>query len=533
VRRHSPHYASVRRAMQVSSLAAAALMFVSAANADTVKGAVSLNSVPTPIGRDGRLKPTSVVRLAASSDMEICVNCLDDAVAAEDSCDKAAADPADPKRPDDTAGVPFDRIDAARAVQECLKAANIISGEPRLLYELGRALDAAKRYDEAIGFYRRAADAGYAIAMASLGLHYEEGQGVNKDLSVAKDWYQKAVDGGYNNAKGNVKSIKQASASGQNQTRTSQSDIVLDLNGLIDLRKPTAKNAANAPSVASDEDTLHSAKSPDGSATASCDQDAANPTDPKLPNNVAGVAFDKIDAGAGTIEVCRSAVTNNPDEPRFKYELGRALDAAKRYDEAMSYYQKAADAGYAAAMANIGYNYEHGIGVSKDLSTAKGWYQKAANAGDEHARNNVSDIDKALMAATPPAPATPAEPAALPAPSDSSQTASNDGPAILNRLSSHPWFDMADKSCTIEFKGNIIDYSDCHAWNFVGITESTTADHDVDLFSTDGAAYQAKVIFFGGRVSFQLLHNHCLSGDFFCSFGLQRYDMRLPPIPPD
>jgi hypothetical protein len=332
--------------------------------------------------------------------MEICVNCLDDAVAAEDSCDKAAADPTDPKRPDDTAGVPFDRIDANSAVQACLKAANIISDEPRLVYELGRALDAAKRYDEAIGFYRKAAAAGYAIAVFNVGHMYEEGTGVTKDLSIAKVWYQKAVDAGYEKAKLDISRIEQTSnlrqapASSQNQPSTPQSDIVLDLNGLIDLSKAKSQKAPNAQPTVSGENT---------------------PT---------------------SIESNKPSSAKSSDEP-------------------------------------------------------------------------------------------PAEPAAPPAPTDSVQTASDGGTDILDRLSSHPWFVMEDNSCTIEFSGNSIGFSGCQNWDFVGITKSNSTTYDVDLFSTDGARYEAKVTFFGGRASIRGHKAECSPCVF--SYGLQTYDVRLPP----
>lgn len=265
----------------------------------------------------------------------------------------------------------------------------------------------------------------------------------------------------------------------------------------------------------------------------SCDLDAANPTDPMRPKDVAGVAFDKIDTDAGTIEVCRSAVTKNPDEPRFEYELGRVLEAAKRYDEAMSDYEKAANAGYAIAMASVGRMHEAGTGVAKNLTTAKDWYQKAVAAGYENSRGDIRRLEQALTAATQPepAPAPPAVPVAPPAPSNKVQTVSNDSAAILNRLSSHPWFDMEDKSCTIEFEGNSIGYSECSHWRFAGITNSESPSYDVDLFATDGRRFEAKVTFLSGRVS---IRGHW-SGCAICrvSFGLERYDVRLPPLPPD
>jgi TPR repeat protein len=61
------------------------------------------------------------------------------------------------------------------------------------------------------------------------------------------------------------------------------------------------------------------------------------------------------------------------------YENGTGVtkDAA----EAARWYQKAADAGYALGMVNLGLLYENGLGVTKDAAEAKRWYRKAADAG--------------------------------------------------------------------------------------------------------------------------------------------------------
>jgi tetratricopeptide (TPR) repeat protein len=244
---------------------------------------------------------------------------------------------------------------------------------------------------------------------------------------------------------------------------------------------------------------------------ASCDKEAANPTDPKRPSGVAGVAFDKIDAKQA-IEDCRDAVMNNPDEARAKFELGRALEAVQQYDEAMSYYRKAADAGYAAAAANIGHMYEMGTGITKDLSLAKNWYQKAVDAGDALAKGNLSDVEEAM--------ATPATPKQV-APSPLAETASDDKPDILSRLAG-TWINMTDAGCLIGFNANVInyDYSDCRrvGWDYVGIKKWESPSL-VYLYTRDGGLMNAKVTFYGDRVSFRLwncadMYNWCYVGSF-------------------
>jgi TPR repeat protein len=59
---------------------------------------------------------------------------------------------------------------------------------------------AAPDYQQRLAKYRKAADAGDANAMNSLGLMYENGQGVPRDYRQAMAWYRKAADGGSSDA---------------------------------------------------------------------------------------------------------------------------------------------------------------------------------------------------------------------------------------------------------------------------------------------------------------------------------------------
>src|SRR5262249_40238245 len=115
---------------------------------------------------------------------------------AQRDCDALAASPADQSRPADLVGVRFDEIDAARAEAACRRA--IEEGpSPRILFQLGRALDAGHKDAEAVTNYRAAADQGYAAAQSNLGSMYESGRGVTRDQSQAVFWYRKAADKGF------------------------------------------------------------------------------------------------------------------------------------------------------------------------------------------------------------------------------------------------------------------------------------------------------------------------------------------------
>lgn len=60
------------------------------------------------------------------------------------------------------------------------------------LYEHG--IGVIKDVNEAVRYYRRAADLGSSKAFGKLGYAYEHGEGVEKDLELALDYYEKGVD---------------------------------------------------------------------------------------------------------------------------------------------------------------------------------------------------------------------------------------------------------------------------------------------------------------------------------------------------
>lgn len=70
------------------------------------------------------------------------------------------------------------------------------------------------------------------------------------------------------------------------------------------------------------------------------------------------------------------------------YEQGQGV--AQNYQQAVQWYQKAANQGHAKAQGNLGYMYKNGLGVAQNLKQARYWYTKAANqTADEDARENA------------------------------------------------------------------------------------------------------------------------------------------------
>jgi hypothetical protein len=112
-----------------------------------------------------------------------------------------------------------------------------------------------------------------------------------------------------------------------------------------------------------------------------CDRLAGMPYDTGHAPGLPGIEVDKIDVAAAA-RACNDAIAQYPDVIRFTFEAGRVAMARKDYAEARRLYEKAAAAGYAMAMNNIGAMYEGGSGVAMNYNEAARWYGKAAAAGE-------------------------------------------------------------------------------------------------------------------------------------------------------
>ena len=74
------------------------------------------------------------------------------------------------------------------------------------------------------------------------------------------------------------------------------------------------------------------------------------------------------------------------------YQLGWIFEHVQPtdYKQAMEWYLQAAAKNHALAKNNIGYMYEHGMGVKKDYATAAHWYEQAANSGEKRGQYHLA-----------------------------------------------------------------------------------------------------------------------------------------------
>jgi hypothetical protein len=87
-------------------------------------------------------------------------------------------------------------------------------------------------------------------------------------------------------------------------------------------------------------------------------------------------------AAAEAVATCEQAIVQRPNEPRLRYLLGRALEAAGRQEDAAASYRKGAEAGYAIAAYRLGQMYMAGDGhLEKSQADAAIWFGRAAAGG--------------------------------------------------------------------------------------------------------------------------------------------------------
>jgi TPR repeat protein len=117
-------------------------------------------------------------------------------------CDTYAASDVDPQRKG--AGVPLDKLDFAKAIPACLDALSHYPNSPRFQFQLGRAYKQSGDNREAVAWYRKAAEQGFALAENNLGVMYAKGLGVPRDDAQALSWFRKAAEQGFEAAEASI-----------------------------------------------------------------------------------------------------------------------------------------------------------------------------------------------------------------------------------------------------------------------------------------------------------------------------------------
>jgi TPR repeat protein len=250
-------------------------------------------------------------------------------------CDELAAHPADPQRPPGVNGVSDQALNVQAAFEACLAAVDASPDEARLAFQLGRVLMLGGEPEQATGFLSDAAAGGSAAALAYLG-------DLEGETESALELYRAAAEGGFSPAAALVTEPE---------------------------RQPEQQAPGPEPGPL-------------------CDQLAAHPDDPRKPRQVAGVKDDDLDS-AKAADACLDAANVSPEEPRYRFQLGRAFRWGGMDKEALEVLTAASDKGYAAAKAYL-------ADLTEDSTEAERLYQEAAKGGFKPAETVLSQLEEAL-----------------------------------------------------------------------------------------------------------------------------------------
>ncbi|BBK34739.1 TPR repeat protein [Stella humosa] len=307
-----------------------------------------------PAGRGAR-RPLPPAVAAALVGMVVLGEAMSAAPARADlaGCDRLAGLPQPwlnhGETPPPRAGTAFPRIESEPAIQACRKALADRPEHVRIRFQLGRALDKAQRWDEAVAQYRRAAEESYAPAQTSLGLLYEDGRGVPQDPATAMRWYRLA--------------------SIQNYPPADTAIGLLHLEGQGTRRDE--REAARWFRQSADR----------GDAVGQLMLG-------RLFQQGRGVVADET-AGAEWIgRAARQGEAEAETAYGFVLQQGRGVRADPA--EAARWFRRAADQGDIAAQSQLGWIYEQGLGVPASDAEAARWYLRAARLGAADAQRNLA-----------------------------------------------------------------------------------------------------------------------------------------------
>ena len=96
--------------------------------------------------------------------------------------------------------------------------------------------------------------------------------------------------------------------------------------------------------------------------------------------------------------VVKATTTTQPTGTRTElsaeqnYETGLDYYNKSQYSNALGYFRKAAEQGYAAGQSDLGFMYYNGYGVTKDYDEAVKWFRKAAEQGLARGQNNLGNM---------------------------------------------------------------------------------------------------------------------------------------------
>jgi uncharacterized protein len=260
-----------------------------------------------------------------------------------------------------------------------------------------------KDFQEAVKWYKKAAERGYPRAQGRMGFIYAKGQGVQMDIQEALEWYRKAAEQGDPGsleelgimyAKGwgvtedhgeAVKFFRQAAENGgPNQTGLFAFFIYTEQVGLV------------IPKYSEEALEWYTKDAELGDRWSAINLGDIHRNGLGVPKDTQKAlkwyrkaAEQKKSEAASPLWVCEACVKLGE-----MHEKGDGVP--KDFHESVKWYRKAAEQGYSPAQLCLGVAYWRGAGVPKDLVTAYKWLNLAGAKGFEGASSVRDDLEKQM-----------------------------------------------------------------------------------------------------------------------------------------
>lgn len=277
-----------------------------------------------------------------------------------------------------------------------------------------------QNYTKAVEFFRKASEQGLAQAQFNLGLCYDKGLGVIKDISEAVNWYSKSAYQGFADAQFNMgncyfnghgvnKDIKKAifwyEKAAQQGLAQAQFNLGLCFFNGIGVSRDYSQavywyEKAAEQNYGEAQHNLGSCYFEGIGLNKDFDrakfwfQKAADQGVMESQYNLGlcyynGVGVVKNDSQTvyWFTKSAEKGYAEAQNDLANCYTIGIGVE--KDYSMAMFWYKKAAEQGIAQAQYNLGYYYSRGISVTQDYKQAVYWYKKAAEQGSADAQCNL------------------------------------------------------------------------------------------------------------------------------------------------
>ena len=233
-------------------------------------------------------------------------------------------------------------------------------------------------FKEAVVWYRKAAEQNEANAQSNLGGLYYEGKGVKKDLAEAARWYRKSAEGGWMIGQVNLANLYMSgegvptdyvaaymwyslAASTGDATSSKMMDVIAP--------RMKSEQIAEAKRRAEQWSKSHNISRDVGGGVYITNKKASKE------------ALDEFQKLKGDAE---------RGDPNAQSVLGEVYYRGEDYSNAMAWFRKSAQQGYAPGQYNLGVMYLEGSGTPKDEGESVKWFLKAAEQRHLIAVNNLA-----------------------------------------------------------------------------------------------------------------------------------------------